>query len=129
MSLFSTLFSGINTASSLLNKVLSKRGTRIENKIKAVVVMQKAINNTEAFLVKSKHNYQPNEALSNLWLDAFKEMIKIDKSLAKSLHSKSKFWSNPKKWLQEEGAMELIPTLKELDEKCNQILAELDRRL
>ena len=129
MVLFGTLFSGINTSSSLLDKVLSKRGTRIDNKIMAVANLQKAINATEVYLTKNNKNYQPNEQLSNLWLEAFTSMIKIDKSLARSLRTSSLFWSNPHKWLNEKGAMELVPTLKDLNERCEGILNELERRI
>ena len=67
--------------------------------------------------------------LSNLWLEAFTAMIKIDKSLARSLRTSSLFWSNPHKWLNEKGAMELVPTLKDLNERCEGILNELERRI
>ena len=129
MSLISTLLSGINTTSSLLDKVLSKRGTRIDDKISAVTSMQKAINYTEAYLTKTNNTFIPNEELSNLWLEAFTSMIKIDKNLAKELRTNSLFWSNPQKWLKEKGAMELVPTLKDLNERCEGILNELERRL
>ena len=56
-------------------------------------------------------------------------MIKIDKNLAKELRTNSLFWSNPQKWLKEKGAMELVPTLKDLNERCEGILNELERRL
>ena len=82
MSLISTLLSGINTTSSLLDKVLSKRGTRIDDKISAVTSMQKAINYTEAYLTKTNNTFIPNEELSILWLEAFTSMIKIDKNPA-----------------------------------------------
>ena len=55
-------------------------------------------------------------------------MIKIDKKLAFSLRQKSKFWSNPQKWIREDGAMELVPDLQELNEKCEMILIELEKR-
>ena len=129
MSLISTLLSGINTTSSLLDKVLSKRGTRIDDKISAVTSMQKAINYTEAYLTKTNNTFIPNEELSILWLEAFTSMIKIDKNLAKELRTNSLFWSNPQKWLKEKGAMELVPTLKDLNERCEGILNELERRL
>lgn len=123
-----TLLSGINTAGSVLSKVLSKRGTRIQKKIVAVSLMQKAINNTEAYLVKSDRDFVPKENLSQLWLDAFTAMITVDKTLALRLRQKSKFWSNPQKWIREDGAMELIPSLKELDQTCEMLLIELERR-
>ena len=123
-----TIFSGIKTAISLTDKVLPKKGTRINDKVLAVTAMQRAINATEAYLTTSNRNYSPNNNLSNLWLDAFITMIKIDKKLAFSLRQKSKFWSNPQKWIREDGAMELVPDLQELNEKCEMILIELEKR-
>jgi len=123
-----TIFSGLKLAETSISKVLSKKGTRINNKILAVSAMQRAINATEIYLTNSNHDYQPNENLSNLWLEAFTAMIKIDKSLAGRLREKSKFWSNPQRWLREESAMELVPDLRELNEKCDLILVELERR-
>lgn len=123
-----TLLSGIRTVIAVIDKVLPKKGTKIENKILAVSTMQKAINHTEAYLVKSDRNFVPNENLADLWMEAFTVMIKIDKNLASRLRQKSMFWSNPQRWLQEDTAMELIPDLQELNEKCEMILIELERR-
>jgi len=123
-----TIFSGIRTAISLTGKVLPKKGTRINDKIIAVTAMQRAINATEAYLTTSNRNYKPNDTLSNLWLEGFTAMIKIDKELALGLRQKSKFWSNPQKWIKQDGAMELIPDLQELNEKCEMILIELEKR-
>ncbi|WP_298347932.1 hypothetical protein [uncultured Dokdonia sp.] len=124
----STLFSGIKTADSLVGKVLSKKGTRIQNKVDAVSTMQLAINATKAFLVAGENNYEPNLNLSTLWLSAFTAMIKIDKALAERLRQKSKFWSNPQQWLAEANSMELVPDLDELNEKCDLIMVELEKR-
>ena len=123
-----TFFSGIKTAISLIDKVLPKKGTRISDKVLAVTAMQRAINATEAYLTTSNRNFKPNDNLSNLWLDAFTAMVKIDKELAFSLRQKSKFWSNPQKWIREDSAMELVPDLQELNEKCEMILGELEKR-
>lgn len=123
-----TIFSGIGTVVTVLDKVLPKRGTRIKDKIIAVTAMQKAINATEVYLTTSERNYIPNQDLSNLWLDAFTTMVKIDRNLAGRLRDKSRFWSNPQRWLREPSAMELVPTLKELNGKCEIILFELERR-
>lgn len=128
MATLSTLFSGLNTANSVIDKVLSKRGTRIDNKILAIACMQKAINSTEVYLTTSNQNYQPNQELSNLWLEAFVAMIKIDKNLAVRLREKSKFWSNPYSWIENESSMELVPSLQELNEKCEMIMIELEKR-
>ncbi len=124
----STIFSGIKAVEIIVESVLSKKGTRIDNKIKAVTSLQKAINTTEIYLTNSNQNYVPNQELSDLWLVAFTNMIKIDKYLAGRLRDNSRFWSNPQSWLEEDGAMALIPSLNELNEKCGIILLELEKR-
>lgn len=121
-------FDIVNIANSLLSKVLSKRGTRIEKKILAVKLMQRAINNTKHYLNTSE-KLKSNTELSNLWNDAFGAMFPINKVLARKLYNNSRFWSNPDEWLLEKGSMELIPTLKELEERCESILIELENRL
>lgn len=128
MSGIGTILSGIRTAVQVTDKVLSKKGTRIDDKIRAITAMQRAINATESYLESSNRNFKPNDNLSNLWLEAFTAMIKIDKTLAERLREKSKFWSNPQRWIQEDGAMELVPDLIELNERCDLILVELDKR-
>ena len=115
-------------ASSLIERVLPKKGTRIDKKIEAVRSMQQAVNNTRLYLVNSNNSYQPNAELSDLWNLAFAAMVPIDKTLARRLNDKSRFWSNPHIWLANEGAMELIPDLNELDERCDSILVELENR-
>ncbi len=122
------IISGLGLTNTVLDKVLTKKGTKITKKILAVTLMRKAINNTEAYLTKTNHDYSPNEALSNLWNDAFAAMISVDKDLAWRLDGKSRFWSNPQSWINNDGAMELVPSLKELDEKCELLLVELDKR-
>lgn len=124
-----TILGGINTSQTLLDKVLSKKGTKREKKILAVSLLQKAINNTEQYLVESQSNYRPNQELSQLWLDAFTAMVSIDKELAKSLRQKSRFWSNPELWLQNVGSMELIPKLRDLNEKCEMLIETLYFRI
>ncbi len=119
---------GLKLVESLLDKILSKRGTKIEKKINAVRLMRRAINNTEAYLNNNNHVYAPNAELSNLWNDASGAMIPIDKNLAWRLDDKSRFWSNPQEWIANEGAMELIPSLNELNEKCEELLIELEKR-
>ena len=115
-------------ANSVLGQVLSKRGTSIDKKILAVTCMQKAINATEIYLTESNSDFKPNTDLSNFWLDAFTAMIPVNKDLAGQLRQKSKFWTNPQRWINEEGALELVPDLSELNEKCEMLLRELDNR-
>lgn len=123
-----TIITVISEVTRAINSVLSKKGTRIDKKVDAVKLMQRAINNTRNYLVNSNNNYQPNADLSNLWNDAYAAMMPIDTELARRLNDKSRFWSNPHIWIAEEGAMELIPTLKELEDNCDLIMVELEKR-
>ena len=125
----SLIIRGFELAASALEKVLSKRGTRLTKKIEAVRAMERAINNTRVFLVESKGNYKANAVLSDLWNEAFAAMLPIDKDLARRLNASSRFWSDPAVWQLEPAAMELVPELDELSEQCDLILVELMRRL
>lgn len=124
-----TLLSGVQTAGTLLNQVLSKRGTRVSQKINAVARIQEAINTTKIYITESKGNYLPNTTLSKLWLDAFTAMIPVNTDLAHRLRQKSKFWTDPQSWFKESGALELVPDLSELDDRCEELLIELDKRI
>lgn len=122
------ILSILNLALSAVGKALTKRGTRIEKKIRAVQLMQKAVNQTKLYLNESKGNYAPNARLSNLWNEAFAAMMLIDQSMAKQLNDQSRFWVEPQAWLPEDSAMELQPTLQELQDRCDAIIIELQRR-
>ncbi|MFD1316634.1 hypothetical protein [Namhaeicola litoreus] len=112
-----------------LEKVMTKKGTRLEKKITAVGDLQKAINATKSYLVSSHKNYSPNSTLSNLWNTAFVSMVPFDKVLANQLRDKGRFWSDPKSWLNKPSSMELIPDLKDLDEKCEEMMITLNFRI
>ena len=118
----------ISELNSAIQSNLTKKGTRIDKKIEAVRSLQKAINNTRNYLIKSNNDYQPNVELSNLWNEAFAAMLPIDNSLAMRLNFKSRFWSDPNNWLEYKSAMELVPGLKELEEDCDSIILELNKR-
>lgn len=90
--------------------------------------MQKAVNQTKLYLNESNNNYRPNARLSDLWNEAFGAMMPIDQSLAKKLNDQSRFWIEPQAWLLEESSMELQPTLKQLQDRCDEIIVELQRR-
>ena len=122
------ILSILNLAISAVGKALTKRGTRIDKKIRAVQLMQKAVNRTKLYLNESEGNYTPNVQLSDLWNEAFAAMMPIDQSLAKMLNDQSRFWIEPQAWLLEESAMQLQPTLKELQDRCDAIIVELQRR-
>ena len=123
------IISVIGLFGNALEKVKSKKGTRLEKKITAVGDLQKAINATKSYLVTSNKNYSPNTDLSNLWNTAFTSMIPFDKVLANQLRDKGRFWSDPQSWLNNPSSMELIPNLKDLDEKCEQMIITLEFRI
>jgi hypothetical protein len=122
------ILSVLNLAISMVGKALTKRGTRIEKKIRAVQLMQRAVNRTKWYLNGSEGTYAPNVELSDLWNEAFAAMMPIDQSLAKQLNDQSRFWIEPKAWLLEDSAMQLLPTLRELQDRCDAIIVELQRR-
>jgi len=122
------ILSVLNLALSAVGKALTKKGTRIDKKIRGVQTMQKAVNQTRLYLNQSNNQYHPNAKLSDLWNEAFAAMMPIDRSLAKQLNDQSRFWIEPQAWLLEESAMELLPSLKELQDRCDAIIVELQRR-
>lgn len=124
-----TLFSGINTAESISGRILSKRGTRLEQKIEAVENLQLAINASTIYLASSKNTYDPNLEISQLWLKAFSSMLPFDKELAIKLRQKSLFWTDPQSWLNEASSMELLPKLNELNERCEEMINTLEIRV
>ncbi len=56
-------------------------------------------------------------------------MMPFDKELAKTLRDQSRFWSNPESWRREPGAMELIPEMRELDDRCEEMINTLEMRI
>ncbi len=124
-----TVSSVIQTTGNVLDQVLRKRGTKITQKINAVYKMQEAINYTQIYIIESNGQYLPNARLSQLWLEAFKAMIPVNKELAYGLRQKSKFWTNPQSWFKEPSTLELVPDLAELDNRCEEILMELYKRI
>jgi len=123
---YSTLIAGINSIILLTERISSSTDTNKGRRIQAIGNLRQAINATEAYLTQSNGEYVPNNNLSEIWAVAFTSMIFIDESLAKLLEDKSRFWANPEKWLAESGAMELIPKLKELDIKCEELQIKLN---
>lgn len=113
----------------VLKTISGKRGTRIENKLEAVQILQKAINQTEIFLAKNDQPYLPDQTLSEAWTDACFAMLPIDNALALKLREIGKFWTNPAKWMERTGLPDLKNELNGLDEKCLQLTEELGKRM
>ena len=107
---------------SILDRIISWRSTRKALKVHAITLLQKAINQTEIYLEVSGGAYLPNQELSNAWIEAFEAIAPIDSDLAIQLRHKSRFWSNPQKWLNEPRALRLIPKLRDLSDRCEYLL-------
>ncbi len=112
---------GIN----IIDRIIKQKEIQKAIKVHAIRSLQDAINNTEAYLEKSGKTYDINTDLSEFWLNAFEAISPIDMDLAQRLRHKSRFWSNPQKWLQERGSMELIPKLRELNNYCDSVVESL----
>lgn len=116
--------SGITIFKIIYDKVTNNK----EQKRNAILALQNAVNSTRIFLqdnLKDKNNYQPNKELSELWLVAFKEIHPIDVDLADRLRHKSKFWTNPQRWMEEPSSMELVPKLLELEDYADSLLVQM----
>ena len=127
MSFFSTTPSII---SALLNLVNFSRDKK-KRKVEALSAVQLAVIETRKHMLQEGH--RPNTSLSRLWLTAFErvESAQIhDEVLISSLrfYQKARFWSDPESWRNELASMELIPSLKELEEYCESLIAQIGNR-
>jgi len=118
--------SGISILKFIYDKITGNR----DQKIHAITALQTATNMTRIFLEDNLDNpekYKPNEKLSNAWMNAFHVVEPVDYDMAVLLRNKSKFWTNPQKWLGEPGALELVPKLRELEDYADGLLVKLNR--
>ena len=115
----SSIIAGIN-----INNLLQGNKQR---KIEALTALQKAVIKTREYI--DNIGYEPNTELSSLWLDAFEKVqnanLLNDYYRIEELYHKAKFWSNPRRWRREKGAMELVPKLKDLQEHCDSLLEQV----
>lgn len=120
---FSYVISTISAAISLKNYRLDKKRRTVE----ALTALQRAVIKTREFI--EKEGYKPNTSLSDLWLSAFEKIenanLLDDDIKIENIYRKSQFWSNPNKWRKEKASMELIPTLKDLEDYCDTLLVKI----
>ena len=104
-----------------------KKRAKKDKVTEALVSIQTAIIETRKYI--NENGYNPNSDLSKLWLTAFEKTEKAEiyskNEFPEYLYNKARFWGDPKVWLKEPTAMELIPTLVSLEEKTDSILVKL----
>lgn len=101
-----------------------QRNQRNDQVIQAITDLQLAILETRQYI--DNVGYQPNTELSRLWLNAFGSLQRAGiYADGERLFDKARFWGNPQEWLAVDGAMELIPTLRELENECSTILVRI----
>ncbi len=110
---------------------LSEKNRAKKDKVTdALVNIQIAIVETRKYI--NENGYEPNADLTKLWLTAFEKTEKAEiyskNEFPTYLYNKAKFWGDPKIWLKEPSAMELVHTLNELDEKADSILMKLENK-
>jgi len=107
--------------------LLDRNSAKSDKTIEALTSLQIAIVETGKFI--DEIGYTRNTDLTKLWLQAFDKVkrakIYTEGQFPDYLYQKARFWGNPTVWLREPTAMELIPTLKELEIKCDFILVSL----
>lgn len=95
--------------------------------LEALISIQTAIIGTRNYI--NENGYNANTDLSKLWLNAFEKTEKAQiypkNEFPDYLYNKAKFWGDPKIWLKEPAAMELVPTLANLEEQADSILVKL----
>jgi hypothetical protein len=114
------------TLKELLTLAEKKREKK-DKVTEAIVSIQTAIIETRKFI--NENGYVPNSDLSKLWLTAFEKTEKAEiypkNEFPEYLYNKARFWGDPKVWLKEPAAMELVPTLANLEHKADSILVKL----
>lgn len=116
----------LTTIKDLLS-MIDRNNAQGDKIVDALVCLQTAIVETRKFI--NDKGYVVNTDLSKLWLSSFDKVKKAriypDSQFPEYLYHKARFWGNPEVWLKEPIAMELVPTLNELEKECNSILAQL----
>jgi len=114
----------------ILKEVLTlaeKKRAKKDKVTEAIVSIQTAIIETRKYI--NENGYYPNTDLSKLWLMAFEKTEKAEiyskNEFPEYLYNKARFWGDPKIWLKEPTAMELVPTLTSLEDKAGSILMKL----
>lgn len=119
------LVDGIRDVLRIIAKKLSKFDPKATSE--AITAIQKATIKTRNFI--SDHGYRRNEELTELWHNALNKVVaaNIDEGLPNYLYQKARFWGNPKDWIDNPTSLELVPKLKQLDEKCGMLLLKLSK--
>ncbi len=97
-------------------------------KICEVIIAIKSANEATRKFIKSD-GYKPNTDLTILWRDCLRKAVvaNVNEGLEDYLYHKADFWGNPQQWLDNPSAMELVPKLKDLNNKCDMLLQILKK--
>ena len=110
-----------------LLSLADRRDAKNQKTVDALISIQTAIIETRKFINES--GYVVNTDLSKLWLSTFDNVKKAEiypkNEFPEYLYQKARFWGDPKVWLKEPAAMELVPTLAELEKQADSILVRL----
>jgi len=126
MSEYSYLFDGLSRlASYIVFNSKAKKSKRID----AIVAIQEAVNSTRIHINENcQKEYQPSSESSKLWLIAFEkcQLLSLNDVEIKQCITKARFWSDPEEWKKYESAMELIPSLIEMENLADTMLEKLN---
>lgn len=113
----------------LTEKLIDKKiSTDQKEKICETIIAIKTANESTRRFINSE-GYKPNTELTNLWRDCLRKAVAagINEGLEDYLYHKADFWGNPQEWLENPSAMELVPKLRDLDNKCDILLQMLKK--
>lgn len=97
------MFDGILSILSIVKELVKNyseyRNSRKDELYNALEAINRAANRTKVYYnSRNFQNEEPNQELSDIWLDAASEVRNLDSDLYYRLLNKAKFWANPNDW-------------------------------
>lgn len=104
------------------NKLPQERKEKICD---TIIAIKEATEATRAFI--TNQGFQTNTNLTAQWRNCLKSAVtaNLNEGLEDYLYYKAEFWGNPQEWLKNPSSMELVPKLRDLDDKCGILLQML----
>lgn len=128
-SALSDMFGAYQFFERVFNEFSINRPKEREKNLLALRAIRKALRETRLFI--QENGYAPNGKLSELWHVAFEATSEIDAfkndPFVLSLYDKSRYWEDPKTWSMNPAAMDLVPKLLLIEDKCEILLKELTK--
>ena len=110
-----------------IKELIKINQTRKENYVEIYTSLKEAIVETKNFIQDNDGNHVKSLEIQKAWNNVLKSSMKpyIKKGLGKKfpswINTKSEFWENPDIWINDEDALETVPSLNQLDDKVKEL--------